>query len=724
MTALTTLYSRLLNDAQAQQHRRLLVVSGTQEWCYEQARELSSENRIEAEWLWVSDHAPAKAQSVRAIQCHQLLGQSLSAVIFDAWSGFNPNAFGQISGTLSGGGVLVLLCPDLDHWAEFDDPEHQSLVAHPYCSSDAGRRFISRLAMILEDDAYTLVYREGQALAGVEAELPSSAALADQPDDNVVLPSKTKDQQQAVELILSQFRRGRRPAVITADRGRGKSVALGIAAAQLSGLDFQDILVTAPEQSSVDEVFSMAHQLLPDYDYQLGKLSHSDHCIRYVTPEQALQEQGEGQVLLVDEAAAIPVPVLSKLLQRFPRIAFASTIHGYEGTGQGFAVRFKQVLEKHAPNAKSLHLNQPIRWASNDPLEQLTFNLLLLNAEPAAAEDLKRTFQSIADCQIEKLDRDQLAEDYQTLTQLFGLLVLAHYRTSPGDLRVLLDSPNLHIWLMKVGGQVAGAALVAKEGPLPEELVDDIWSGKRRPRGHLLPQTLVGQEGAKDAALLKAGRIMRIAIHPALQHKGLGRALLSTVSDSAKSAGWDYLGASFAASAELISFWQHCGFETVRMGSTRDSVSGCHAALVLSPLTEQGQSLEKQLRQRFIEQLNYRLSDDLVDLDLPVVCRLLQHGGYLPELTAHDQSDLVAFAVHNRNYEGCAFAIHKLLLQFLDQVEDKQLEMLLENEEFMLLIERNLQQKSWEQLEVRGQGRKQMMRQLKSITALLLEKVS
>jgi len=716
MTALQSLYQRLTHEAQAQNHRRLLVISGSQSWCYAQTEQLLSA----APWLWVGDNAPQEIESVRASQCQQLLGQSLGAVIFDAWSGFNPNAFGQISGTLVGGGVLVLLCPDLDHWAEFDDPEHQSLVAHPYTSQDAGRRFISRLALLLEDDAYTLIVREGHACAGIELELPEARELQAS-DQDIALPSKTKDQQQAVELILAQFRRGRRPAVITADRGRGKTVALGIAAAQLSGLDYADILVTAPELSAVDGLFTMAHQLLPDYEYQSGQLQRDDHRIRYLTPEQALHESGEGKVLLVDEAAAIPVPVLSQLLQRFPRIAFASTIHGYEGTGQGFAVRFKRVLEQYAPNAKAIHLQQPIRWAEQDPLEQLTFNLLLLNAEPAAAEHLSSKTKTAAKCQIEKIDRDQLAEDYHTLNQLFGLLVLAHYRTTPGDLRVLLDSPNLHIWLLKVGDQVGGAVLVAEEGPLPEELIEDIWSGKRRPRGHLLPQTLVGQEGAKEAASLKAGRIMRIAIHPALQQQGLGKALLHSVIEQGRLCDWDYLGASFAADASLLKFWQHSGFATVRIGSNKDSVSGCHAAVVLTALTDKGLALQTALAQRLIEQLNYRLSDDLNELELDLVCRLLQHGGSRPQLTEHDRSDLTAFAQHNRNYEGCAYAIHKLILQFLDQVEDEQLQALLENSDFCLLLQRNLQQKNWQKLELQGQGRKQMMRQLRAATAQLLQ---
>ncbi|MCP4595074.1 GNAT family N-acetyltransferase [Neptuniibacter sp.] len=716
MQELLALFNRLCSEACSSNHRRMLVVSGSRDWCYQQVSILTTAHNL----TWIGAHAPSGVFSLNNQQCHKLLGQSIDHLVYDAWDGFNPNSFGQSSGCLSGGSVLVLLCPDLAEWPDYDDPEHHNLVAYPYRSTDAGRRFISRLVHLLEDDAYTLIVSEKGQTTGHEAEVPDHYP----PEETapVVLPSKTLDQQHAVELILSQFRRGRRPVVITADRGRGKSVALGIAAAQLSGLDYEEILITAPEFKAAEEAFLMAHQLLPDYEFSRGLLKQNQHYIRFVEPEQAISEAGEGKILLVDEAAAIPVPVLSKLLKSYTRIAFASTIHGYEGTGQGFAVRFQAELEREAPNCKAIHLQQPIRWSAGDPLEALVFNLLLLNAEAIDPEKLVQAYSETSTV-IEKLDRDLLTEDYETLGQLFGLLVLAHYRTTPGDLRILLDSPNLHIWLLRCSGMVAGTVLIAEEGPLQTDLVEAIWSGQRRPRGHLLPQTLVNQDGFRDASEMRFGRIMRIAIHPALQRKGLGSELLNSLHTQAKSLGWDCLGSSFSASSDLLNFWQHNGFETVRIGSGRDHVSGNHAALVLATLSESGGVAQEHLRSRFLEQLNYRLSDDLTDLEPDVVCALLQHAGHLPEISSHDLSDLRAFTEHNRNYESCAYVIHKLLFCFLDRVDAAELQVFLSNQDFVLLLKRNLQQLSWDELEQNGQGRKQMMKQLRSVVSLMLEQV-
>jgi tRNA(Met) cytidine acetyltransferase len=59
-------------------------------------------------------------------------------------------------------------------------------------------------------------------------------------------------------------------------------------------------------------------------------------------------------------------------------------------------------------------------------------------------------------------------------------------------------------------------------------------------------------------------------------------------------------------------------------------------------------------------------------------------------------------------------------LAFLDKVDDKKLHQLLENDDFVLLVERNLQQKSWSVLEQQGQGRKQLMRQLRNVVTTLV----
>ncbi|MFP3366547.1 hypothetical protein R0J93_23165, partial [Pseudoalteromonas sp. SIMBA_148] len=57
-------------------------------------------------------------------------------------------------------------------------------------------------------------------------------------------------------------------------------------------------------------------------------------------------------------------------------------VHGYEGTGRGFQLRFRHHLERQCPGWQALEMTTPVRWAPGDPLEALTDDLLLLSAQP------------------------------------------------------------------------------------------------------------------------------------------------------------------------------------------------------------------------------------------------------------------------------------------------------------------------------------------------------
>jgi len=60
--------------------------------------------------VWITTAAVAGA--LPANKAHTLLGQECDALVFDAHSGFNVNAFAAVSGTLCGGGVLYLVFVD------------------------------------------------------------------------------------------------------------------------------------------------------------------------------------------------------------------------------------------------------------------------------------------------------------------------------------------------------------------------------------------------------------------------------------------------------------------------------------------------------------------------------------------------------------------------------------------------------------------------------------
>lgn len=546
-----------------------------------------------------------------------LLGRDLELLIVDSWSGFDPDGFGAATGALRGGGVLILLTPPPADWLQRPDPHADRIAVWPFTPAQMHQRFLMRLIQVLDSDP--AIWRCDQVQADP---LPASLALTATPRPAPLVADLTQtvtaDQAAAVAAILSTARgRARRPLVLTAHRGRGKSAALGLAAGHLLINGARQLVVTAPRRAAVATLYRHAEAVVRA---QLSATA-ARHALRFCAPADLLEQAAAADLVFIDEAAGIPTPLLTAWLEHYPRLIFASTVHGYEGTGRGFEIRFRAALERLTPHWRALTLTTPIRWAADDPLEQLVSRALLLDAAPASSAAVLAVAEIAPE--LIWLDRDALLADEPTLRELFGLLVLAHYQTRPLDLRMLLDGPEMRVLVMRCAGRVVATLLVATEGDMHDPaLRAAIFRGERRPRGHLLPQTLSAHAGLRDAPSLRYARVVRLVVHPALTRRGLARRLLVELERTARADGIDLLGASFGATVELLQIWQACGFAPAQMGTRRNAASGEQAVVVLRALSDAGAQLLRHAQQRLAFALPVWLVGPLRTLD-PQLAALL-----------------------------------------------------------------------------------------------------
>ena len=657
---LKTLIDALHAQAVATRQRRLLVIAGDEAWCRDLAEQVVAfTNLPRVSWISNIEVADAEVLSVRAAQ--QLLGQERDVIVFDAHAGFDADAFGAVSGVIPGGGVLLLLCPPMSLWAAFPDPAAERIAVWPYSFADIGGRFIQRLVSVLQRACDVLLVEQDAPLSVLP---PLHGAAQAEMNDAVFRSPDQCDAVKAIEQIMHEAKPG--PRVLVADRGRGKTAALGIAAAHLlSKLERQQklrILVTAPRPAAVQPLFDQVQNLLPEATTE----KHAVHCgsgsVEFIAPDVLTLSTPAADLLLVDEAAAIPASLLQQFLHAYPRIVFSTTTHGYEGTGRGFAVRFRQTLDAQTPGWSEQRLHTPIRWAADDPLERFVFDALLLAAD--SAEDAAVVDATIDNVNIERIDRDTLLNDETLLSQLFGLLVVAHYRTRPTDLRNLLDGPGLSVYVARYQGQVVATALVSREGGFDADLSEAIFAGRRRPRGHLLPQSLSTHCGIQAAAGLQCARVMRIAVHPVLQGQGLGRQLLRHIKDEVQTQGADLFGASFGATESLLHFWSQENVLPVRIGFRRGHSSGEYSLMVLSPLSAAGESVFKIARARFVRDLPYWLADPLRELETGLASALQQHAANEEAVALsakHDEDMLHSFVHGERTYEDALGPMYRLL---------------------------------------------------------------
>src|SRR5690606_20989089 len=104
--------------------------------------------------------------------------------------------------------------------------------------------------------------------------------------------------------------------------------------------------------------------------------------ILYIDPNDA-QLISQAELVIIDEAAAIPLPLVQSLSTGPQLVFMASTINGYEGTGRSLSLKLISQLRNRSGSAKSssersgasrilkeLSLHEPIRYGANDPIEK------------------------------------------------------------------------------------------------------------------------------------------------------------------------------------------------------------------------------------------------------------------------------------------------------------------------------------------------------------------
>ncbi|MGQ4555024.1 tRNA(Met) cytidine acetyltransferase TmcA [Halobellus sp. GM3] len=692
--------------AQRTGHRRLLVLSGERSACIDAAFDAVEGADIpDAETTIVTAQAGFRFDRVKPKRAGDLLGATRTAVICDAHEDFSPNVLGRLVGVVDGGGLFVLLAPPLDSWAVRPGTFERSLAVPPHGIEDVGGRFRERLVS-------TLRSHPGVAIIDVDGETverpgdaPESPPLRSAPivpvDGARRFPRSaydaclTADQSRALSALEALLpaesggtaTRPRRAVVVEADRGRGKSSAAGLAGASLAAAGC-DVLVTAPSRRSAADVFARARELLDDLnahppatdaeragpgtaaadaDTGTDRLrAAGGGRVRFVPPAEATSLPGDPDVVLVDEAAAFPVRRLAAFLDA-PGVAFFTTVHGYEGAGRGFSVRFRERLESADHDVTDVSLREPIRYAPGDPIESWAFRALCFDARPPVDELVAEA--SPSSVTYRAVPSEELDDDEHLLRAVFGLLVLAHYRTEPDDLARLLDAPNLRVRVLEHDGHVVSVALLAREGGLDADLRREMYEGARV-RGNMLPDVFTSQLRDEDAGAPVGYRVVRIATHHAARSRGLGSELLDGIRAEFDGEA-DYLGVGYGATPDLLSFWADNGYETVHLSTTRNAASGEYSALMLDPLSTAGRRLCTRHARWFRERVGGVLADHLRDADPDVVrgalaaCPPGDRDAPRPDLSEHEWRVVVGAAVGPGQYASAPDAFRRLALAAL-----------------------------------------------------------
>jgi len=607
--------------------------------------------------LSLSDDTKTTVIYTNTSEINQYLGQEFDCILFDAAREFNVNAFTAISGCLIGGGELIVNLPsELAKRLEQDN-----ILSKPDSSvCPLLERFVRKILAQKKEKSSRL-----------------------QENDNFI-----QEQNQLIKKIeRCALGHAKRPLVITANRGRGKSAALGIAAAKLIKENNKNIIVTAPRKANVKIFFQHLHQR----DIDIKRIS-------FIPPDELIREKPKADLIIVDEAGAIPVQILEKIAASYNRIIFSTTTDGYEGNGQGFEIRFKSKLAEQFPQWRSATLNTPMRWMKNDPLEAAINDAFMLSFKHIERSKISMVQLDINYQLITKL---QLLADEELLKQIYTLLVEAHYQTRPSDLQKILSDKSMQVFIAlnnnKNNKTVVATALVCAEGSFSDKICQEIEQGKKRIAGHLLPQSLMAYQGDTYAGKLSFWRIMRVAVTPEFQRKKVGSQLIQYIVNQAKENSVELLGASFSLTKEGVHFWYQLGFKCTRLALRKDSSTGSYPGEFMKPIsitrTETKTSYTLAIT-RFQRSFYYSLSSSYAEIELSVLLTILEHqiNNDMDHLPDDILTDISRYIEKARSFEMVEWQINQLILFSLTKPYYLNLNSELTN---CVLLAKSLQHKTW-----------------------------
>lgn len=559
-------------------------------------------------------------------ETEKILGNTYGMCILQDFEAITPNLLARTIETVEGGGLVLLLLKGMKslkqlYTMSMDVHSRYRTEAHEDVVARFNERFILSLGscescLVVDDELNVLPISGGknvQQLPPVTSEEKESdpriqelkqikESLADnRPVGPLLALSKTVDQAKALLTFVDAISEKtlRSTVTLTAARGRGKSAALGVAVAAAVAHGYSNIFITAPSPENLKTFFefvvkgfdaldytdhvdyTILQSTNPDYNKAVVRINiyrHHRQTIQYIQPQDA-HVLGQAELVVIDEAAAIPLPLVRKLMG--PYLVFmASTINGYEGTGRSLSLKLIQQLRDQSrggqrPNddetvektngnegtirssrsLREITLAEPIRYAPGDAVEKWLNRLLCLDATLPKAKTNVHGTPHPSTCELVHINRDTLFSFHPVsekfLQQMMALYVASHYKNSPNDLQLMSDAPAHQLFVLIPPIKESATTLpeplcviqVALEGRISRQSVLNSLSRGQRAGGDLIPWLVSQQFQDSEFASLSGSRIIRIATNPEYLKMGYGSRALELLTD--------FYGGKFASLSEV-----------------------------------------------------------------------------------------------------------------------------------------------------------------------------
>ena len=675
-------------------------------------------------------------------ETQNILGSNNDILILQDFEALTPNILCRTIETVKGGGLVFFMLKSMETLKQlytmsmdihnrFRSDNFQDI--EPLFNERMILSLASSKSVVLVDDELNLLNvssemkeitdydDDSEILQSLKAAEKDLISLVDSIRSNhlvhtLLKMTKTIDQAKVVLFMLDSLRNKNvksdknEMVFLSSGRGRGKSAALGISIAGALGLGNGTIYVAAATPENLTTVFQFIELALEMLGYKknldfMTKLNKDNiplsltlytqddrmnetgrikkQRVIYITPDTKVHD---ADLVVIDEAAAIPLnKVRPYIFDTNCTLFVSSTIHGYEGTGRSLSLKLIEEVRKQSQKGmgtrllKEIEMLIPIRYNTNDPIEEWLNSLLCLDA--TIPRPLNNALPHPNECNLYFINKSTLFSYNKSsetfLKSIWSLFVSSHYKNSPNDLQLLSDAPAhfLAVLLGPIDKNAKKATLpdvlvalqLCFEGGVRQHTIEKNKSRGIRPAGDLIPWALSEQFMNSDIFDTIGVRVVRIATHKDAIKLGYGtRALnllteffdnkfigetqtelanylkISTKIDQNQNLApkkglppllkpvnelsptqISYLSVSYGLTTELFKFWSKNKFSPFYIKQSKNETTGEHNCMMIKPLDTSVINYNfifEDFKRRFVK----LLSADFRDLDLGVCIDIIK----------------------------------------------------------------------------------------------------
>ncbi|XP_055912819.1 RNA cytidine acetyltransferase [Eupeodes corollae] len=624
-------------------------------------------------------------------ETHAVLGRTYGVCVLQDFEALTPNLLARTVETVEGGGLIILLLKSLSSLKQLYT---MSMDVHKRYRTEAHQtitcRFNERLILSLADCKRCLVVNDDLTVLPLSSKTinvdPVNPAVIGKSENDEMLQDlkenlrdtppagplvnlcRTYDQAKAVAQFIEALaeKQLKPPTSLTAARGRGKSAAMGLSIAAAISFGYVNVYVTSPHPENLITLFEFvlkgfdALEYQEHSDYTIIRSTNEDYkkaiirininrqnrqTIQYISPNDT-HLLNAADLLLIDEAAAIPLPLVKKMIGPY-LIFMASTINGYEGTGRSLSLKLISQLQKESNAPPPIKLEESIRYREGDDIESWLINLLCLDA--TTVPNISSGCPTPDVCELYYIDRDALFSYHKAaesfLHRVISIYVASHYKNSPNDLQMISDAPAHHLFCLLGPIQrkdqlpeILVVVQVALEGEISSQTITSSLGRGKKASGDLIPWNISEQFGDHEFPKLSGLRIVRIATHPNYQRMGYGKRAIKLLKDyydlkftdlnenvngdenggieevdeddvgllketiaprrkiptllkrlnERAPENIDYIGTSYGLTKDLLKFWKNQGFVPVYVSQKANDLTGEHSCIMLQTLHKEG----------------------------------------------------------------------------------------------------------------------------------------